>query len=351
MTHLDTLPKVQELINSLLIVLSEKEKYIVENRFSLNDHPRLTLEKIGEKYNVTRERIRQIEKNALRKLSRNVNNTQLRDFTSMALQILEDNGGVVSEKMMVNEMLKLADSKEGIDVSSLKLTIDLDKGLVREHNTIRFRPFWRLVDLKPRDIRKACDAVKKELKKNEKVMSAAKLATHCQEKNGIACANEAFIKSAARLDRDLKVVSDGVGLASWRDINPKTLRDKIFYVFNEMKKPLHYIDISNQITELSFDNKSVNTQAVHNELIRYDEFILIGRGIYALKFWGYEEGTVADVIEKVLIEHGELERDEIVEKVLEKRQVKKITILLNLKNKDQFTKTKTDKYKLTTAAK
>jgi len=189
------------------------------------------------------------------------------------------------------------------------------------------------------------------LKKNEKVMSAAKLATHCQEKNGIACANEAFIKSAARLDRDLKVVSDGVGLASWRDINPKTLRDKIFYVFNEMKKPLHYIDISNQITELSFDNKSVNTQAVHNELIRYDEFILIGRGIYALKFWGYEEGTVADVIEKVLIEHGELERDEIVEKVLEKRQVKKITILLNLKNKDQFTKTKTDKYKLTTAAK
>ncbi len=52
MPYNDNLPKVQELINNLLIVLSEKEKFIIENRFSLNDNPRLTLETIGKKLKV-----------------------------------------------------------------------------------------------------------------------------------------------------------------------------------------------------------------------------------------------------------------------------------------------------------
>jgi hypothetical protein len=137
-----------------------------------------------------------------------------------------------------------------------------------------------------------------------------------------------------------------VGLSSWRHINPKTLRDKIFYVMREMEKPMHYVEISERIEKLPFDRKKINTQAVHNELIRFDGFVLIGRGIYALSEWGYKEGTVADVIESVLKEEGALTRNEIVAKVLERRQVKRITILLNLKNKPQFERVGQDKYEL-----
>jgi hypothetical protein len=348
MSYLETLPKVQDLINSLLIVLSDKEKFIIENRFSLNEHPRMTLEKIGEKYNVTRERIRQIEKNALRKLERNVNNTQLRDVTSLALQILEQNGGLLSEDALTSAILKLAneDIESTIDVNSLKLTVDLDKSITHEHNTIRFRPYWRLANVKPAQVKKVCELMSKELKKAGKVLNFTKLASFCREKISIDGLNENFVRAAATLDRELKVVDEGVGLAAWREINPKTLRDKIFYIFNRYKKPLHYVDIANMIGDTSFDRKSVNTQAVHNELIRYPEFILIGRGIYALKEWGFEEGTVAEVIEKVLIDNGELTRDEIVAKVLERRQVKKITILLNLKNKEQFLKVGKDRFRL-----
>jgi hypothetical protein len=39
---------------------------------------------------------------------------------------------------------------------------------------------------------------------------------------------------------------------------------------------------------------------VHNELIRNKDFVLVGRGIYALKEWGYEPGTVSHVIEAIL---------------------------------------------------
>jgi hypothetical protein len=79
-----------------------------------------------------------------------------------------------------------------------------------------------------------------------------------------------------------------------------------------------------------FDKKVVTTQAVHNELIRYDQFVLVGRGLYALKEWGYKKGTVADVIEGLLKKKSPLTKQEIIAGVLKQRKVKKGTISLNL---------------------
>lgn len=350
MNYIVTLPKARELINSLLIVLSEKEKFIIEHRFSLNGNERMTLERIGNHYNVTRERIRQIEKNALKKLSRNVNNTQLRYLTELAVGVLQEQGGLMAEDLMTSMVIKYVEETDNVDISSLKLTIDLDKQIVHEHNTIRFRPYWRLSDTPRKMVKSVCNAAVKELQSRSEVLGFRELAVILKEKYELTGLTTQFVASSCELDRKLKTVDNkGVGLASWREINPKTLRDKIFYVFNQIEKPLHYIDIANRIMELGFDDKSVNVQAVHNELIRFPEFILIGRGIYALKNWGYNEGTVADVIKQVLQEHGELSRQDVIDKVLECRQVKKITIMLNLKNKPMFEKTENNTYKLSSA--
>lgn len=335
MSYTETLPKVRELINNLLIVLSDKERYIIESRFSLNDGPRMTLEKIGARYGVTRERVRQIEKNALKKLARNVNNTQLRDVTALALEILHENEGFVEEEAMINEILMRVEDPETIDANSLRLTIDLDRQIVRENNTIRFRPHWRLATVDKAIVKAICDLGSKELKGSSDVLSFGQIADLALKNLRLEVSPQK-VKSLLSLDRRLKVMDGSVGLSSWRNINPKTLRDKIFYVFNQVKQPLHYVEISNRIAALGLDKKNVNVQAVHNELIRYSEFVLIGRGIYALKEWGYEQGTVADVIEAILAEHGKLTREQIVEKVMESRHVKRITILLNLKNKEQF---------------
>ena len=72
-------------------------------------------------------------------------------------------------------------------------------------------------------------------------------------------------------------------------------------------------------------------------MIKDGRFVLIGRGIYALKEWGYKKGTVADIISDVLKKEGTaLHRDEIVKRVLKNRYVKETTILLNLQGKPQF---------------
>ncbi|MFZ3031722.1 MAG: hypothetical protein WA082_01680, partial [Candidatus Moraniibacteriota bacterium] len=72
-------------------------------------------------------------------------------------------------------------------------------------------------------------------------------------------------------------------------------------------------------------------QTVHNELIKDQRFVLVGRGIYALSDWGYKPGTVKDVITEILQAAGKpLSREDILARVLEIRQVKKSTIIINL---------------------
>ena len=71
---------LREHINALLGDLKERERQVIVLRFGLEDgHPR-TLEEVGKEFNVTRERIRQIEAKALRKLRNPVRSKRIRDF-------------------------------------------------------------------------------------------------------------------------------------------------------------------------------------------------------------------------------------------------------------------------------
>lgn len=71
---------LKEQINTMLDTLTPKERNIIVLRFGLIDDRMLTLEEIGEMYNVTRERIRQIEKKALSKLRHPSKSRKLRDY-------------------------------------------------------------------------------------------------------------------------------------------------------------------------------------------------------------------------------------------------------------------------------
>lgn len=96
---------------------------------------------------------------------------------------------------------------------------------------------------------------------------------------------------------------------------------------------MHFLDVANTITE--HFNESVKSSTIHNELIRNEEFVLIGRGIYVLKEWGYKAGTVLDVILDIFEKAGgPLSTEEIIERVLKIRQVKNTTIYMNLQNKE-----------------
>ena len=71
---------LQELLDNLFLVLTDKEATVIKRRFALHGSQKQTLEKIGKHFKVTRERIRQIEAKALRKLRHPSRSEQLRSF-------------------------------------------------------------------------------------------------------------------------------------------------------------------------------------------------------------------------------------------------------------------------------
>jgi RNA polymerase primary sigma factor len=71
---------LREQVQSSLALLSERERQVLELRFGLVDGKDHTLEEVSQFFNVTRERIRQIEAKALRKLRHPSHSSDLREF-------------------------------------------------------------------------------------------------------------------------------------------------------------------------------------------------------------------------------------------------------------------------------
>lgn len=73
---------LKEQVNQVLSTLTEREKKVLELRFGLDDGRSRTLEEVGKEFKVTRERIRQIEAKALRKLRHPSRGNKLKDYLS-----------------------------------------------------------------------------------------------------------------------------------------------------------------------------------------------------------------------------------------------------------------------------
>lgn len=342
-----TLQDLSGLVDNLLLLLSEKEKSVIKKRFNLNGKGKFTLEEIGNEFSVTRERVRQIEKNALFKMRRNVFNTALKNLHEHVVVVVGNYGGLMKKDLLISELAALVSKQNNIHIPSLDLSLVLHENLDCVGNTIEFFPYIKEKNLQDYLVKNAADQIFNLLSKYGDVKSLAKIHNDLKDFFSDNKLDVNKLRSLVHIDKRLTIVDqDFVALIEWRHINPRTLRDKILYVLRNEKKPMHFVEIANRISGLSFDNRGVNVQAVHNELIRYEGFVLIGRGIYALKDWGYERGTVAEVVQSLLKEKGELGQEEIINLVLKQRQVKKITILLALKNNKNFIRVGRKMYKL-----
>jgi hypothetical protein len=100
------------------------------------------------------------------------------------------------------------------------------------------------------------------------------------------------------------------------------------------------------VNAAGFDKKVAKPPSVHNELILDKRFVLVGRGTYALREWGYRPGTVSDVIVAIVKEKGALTREQLVSAVLARRIVKQQTIHLALLNRSLFEKDSDGRYTL-----
>ncbi|MCR5074550.1 MAG: sigma-70 family RNA polymerase sigma factor, partial [Ruminococcus sp.] len=71
---------LKEQLNEVLATLTDREAKVLKLRFGLEDGKARTLEEVGQRFDVTRERIRQIEAKALRKLRHPSRSKKVKDF-------------------------------------------------------------------------------------------------------------------------------------------------------------------------------------------------------------------------------------------------------------------------------
>jgi DNA-directed RNA polymerase delta subunit len=132
------------------------------------------------------------------------------------------------------------------------------------------------------------------------------------------------------------------GRASSPNVKTRGVKDYSYLVMRRHGSPMHFREVAAAINKTF--GKSVHVATTHNELIKDARFVLVGRGVYALKEWGYKTGVVRDVIADILKAEGPMTKEDVVEKVMKERYLKKNTILVNLQNPKYFKKNKDGNY-------
>jgi hypothetical protein len=322
---------LEKMVTDILETIErEREREIVSRRFGLFDRKE-TLEQIGELLGITRERVRQLEKAVVQRLKASAEKDlpHVKDIEAQLVDQLLAHGNVA-------RVATLADNFQGDNERLTQARVSFLANLCPKLVVIDDNDnFYHAVAIKSvHDDKQLRSAVGKIIEAVKKIGEPTKIEAIAE---AVGNSNTKHVAALAGVSKQLATLNGLWGLVKWPMVNPKNIRDKIYVILHVQGKPMHFNEISKAIKGSDFKRKDVTTQAIHNELIKDNRFVLIGRGIYALKEWGYSKGTVADIISDVLKKAAEpLHRDEIVKRVLKSRQVKETTILLNLQGKAQF---------------
>jgi len=381
-------PDTIELLNVLFNKLSDRERDVLERRFGLFMNKKETLEKIGQAHKLTRERIRQIEVASIKKIKQLEDlNKNISGLKKTIIQLLEEHGGLMEKEYMFDNLVNMSadlgktKNKEDADIHRNHFNFLISKLLPAEFEEIKkskyFKDSFKLKYQSLDHLESLTEELLGKIKQAKKILLTDELINLTKESDNYKNNEEKFkipnkmdvskilnnalfsenvdlinnnkiVYSLLKAARDIEQNKFGHwGIRDWREIKPKTINDKIYLILKNNNKPMHFTEIAKKINQTGFDKKQANAATVHNELILDSKYILVGRGLYGLRDWGYREGTVADVVEAILMSSDKpLSRDEIIAKVLEQRDVKKATINLALVDKKKFEQLSNGKYQL-----
>ncbi len=328
-------------INKILDPLKEREKLILAKRYGLQGQNMQTLKTVGEEQGLTRERVRQIEKDLLKNLRRGVQ--ELDAFVAarnLLINTISEHGGIMAENALLNH-LGVEDEQE---VNAVKFILNLINELEEHKADSDVKAAWTHLSFNKQTLRDFIAVAKAVLESGGKPLKPEAFLEKLKEqefynKNESNLNDQVvlnFLNAAIPIHQN---AFGDYGLQNWSEITPRDVGDKAYLVMKHHGKPEHYSAITDLINKHSLDKRTAYKETVHNKLIKDKRFVLVGRGIYALAEWGYKPGVVADIIKEVLRDAKRpLSREEIMEAVLRKRLVKKNTILVGLSNKKLFKK-------------
>ena len=345
-----------KLVNETIEGLSPRLKEVVILRFGLNGGKHHTLEATGQKFGITRERVRQIQNDAFDYLSRGAVVQKIKPLFEALGTHLDVHGGVRKESTILeNDLVSggSTDLNKPEHKAAVYFALNLGQAFNRHLETDKWHTFWTNQKNTSQLVNKLTVSLVDYFESKKAVLDEAGvndfvgkfLAKQGGFKNPTS---ERIVNAYFGLIKPItKNIYREYGLRKWSQINPAGVRDKAYLVFRKSEKPMHFKEVAQAINQAGFSNKSAHPQTVHNELIKDPRFVLIGRGMYALKEWGYMPGTVKDVLVHTLKKIGKpLTKTELLDQISKQRVVKSNTVALNLQNKNYFKKTSEGRYTL-----
>lgn len=329
--------------------LPERARDVIVRRFGLKKGLRETLEAVGQSYNITRERVRQIEAAGIKALKERFGQTNIRPYFELLKDHVAAYGGVMEQNHLVTSFQreKLGHGQTNpVLGGAVLLMLAVGEPFERRRGNDQYYPHWYLHVDHVKNMENSLAVIHRHFTGLAKVQKLPEL-VKVLAKEGIQLSPsiiEAYVEISRHLDQN---PYGDFGFIHWPEVRPKGVRDKAYLVLKNHGKPRHFLEVTKLINEHGFAKKPALAQTVHNELIKDKRFVLVGRGIYGLREWGFEPGTVKDIIVKVLKAHkAPMSREAVVAEVLKHRFVKPNTIMLNLHNRKEFVRLKDGLYTL-----
>ncbi len=327
-------------LEQFLTGLEPKYREIIKARFGLAGGQAQTLQEIGDRYGITRERVRQIEVLILETLRAKKDQSYLKQFVQLAVSQLKSAGGVQAETAFFNALQKALGDKtpEALFTNHARFLLELSgKASFYRDNYGQWHPYWYLGETDKKRAHAFVSKLEAALaaKKDEIVSAHAFDAVHATLAAAVRIP-EAAGKNFIAVSKKFGAGPFGTfGLMEWPEVNPKTARDWAYVILKRERRPMHFTELSSAIAKHR-TNKPTNLQTVHNELIKDNRFVLVGRGLYSLREFGIVPGTAREIIAHMLTKHGPMPSKRVIETVREQRVLKDATILINLQNKKHF---------------
>jgi hypothetical protein len=287
-----------------------------------------TLDAIGKEYGITRERIRQIENHGLASVRDSDAYTAHTATLEELKRLINALGGILAEQTILSEVAKNEADQNHI---LFLLTVGHHFDERREDNDFRSR--WHTDEQLAEQVEEALSNLHDSIEANrltpedEFLQLFAKYLKQEGIKNRPNDVMERWLLISKRIGKN--------PLGEWGRMDSphvriKNTRDFAYLTLKRHGSPMHFTEVAKGIEKLF--GREAHPATTHNELIKDSRFVLVGRGLYALKEWGYEPGVVRDVIRGIIEREGPLSREDIIERVKRERYVKDATIAVNLQN-------------------
>jgi hypothetical protein len=331
----------KQVVKRLLSSLPPRAQDVIVGRFGLNQTgEEMTLEAIGKKYGITRERVRQIENYAINHIRKAPSYEKEREVFNELKNVINKLGGMVSEEDLLESLGKDINTKKNLH---FLLVVGDDFEKLKEDTEFKHR--WHIDRSLSDKIHEALQKLYTRLGDDEIIPESEIINSFLEHLKDVS---EEY-KQDEILTRWLSISKNVAQnpLGEWgksksSNIKTKGVRDYAYLILRKHGSPIHFREVAKLIGDVF--KKKAHVATTHNELIKDPRFVLVGRGLYALKEWGYSTGVVRDVIREILKKAGPLSKEDVLEKVMKERYVKANTVMVNLQNPKYFKKNKQGMY-------